>query len=395
MPRDIVILGGTPWDPASNQTSGQMAVALATAGNRVMYVARSTQSSRLRGFSSHLRGFGQRLGSPKAPSFESGLQLVAPNLWYLNLHGPASFLPLSYPEILRRFQLRNLRRVIHTAQTRLSFHEPLLWCYWWFFPEFVHEYAESVFDVVDAYDAYPINAAWPSVNATHARLAMETAASATLTVAVSEALACHYAPASRTLLLKPNGIDTERVGRALLRPLRAKRVSGTVIGYAGGTSSRIDWQLVRGLALGYPDVIFEFHGGEAPNDVELPSNTVFYGFQTYDDILDSIRLFDLAILPFENSEFTRASNFLKLLDYIAMGVPVVGPPLPAVLRLAEQFPDLVYVAGDLFDWSAKIAGALRSRSNEEIPEMSDWSSSKRAAEVLDGLQVAAQQRRRI
>jgi glycosyltransferase involved in cell wall biosynthesis len=376
--RDILILGGTPWDPESNQTSGQMAGALALAGHRVMYVARVRQSSLVRDLAQG------HLTKSKSDSDER-LTLVSPNLWSLELSGVSSALPLSYPETLRRWQLRSVKRQIRWASERLGFEDPLLWCYWWFFPELLSAYATSVFDVVDAHDAYPSNARWPRLNAAQGRLAGRTAANATLTVAVSEALVSKYRQPGRRAVLQPNGIDLARADRALAGRVPEKGTKSWIIGYTGSTATRIDWPLVAELASAFPDATLEFHGGTAPASIVLPGNVVFFGDQPYDDILAAIRTFDVALLPFEDNEFVRASNFLKLLDYASMGVPVVAPPLPAVLDLAAKLPRFVYVAAHLDDWCAQISKARQEKAQLEIPDMSPWSSARRASEVLESI----------
>ncbi len=71
--------------------------------------------------------------------------------------------------------------------------------------------------------------------------------------------------------------------------------------------------------------------------------------------------FDVALIPFRINDLTRAVNPLKLLEYFAMGLPVVSTRLPEVERFQ---PDAV-IADTAEDAAAAIDAILATDSDQK------------------------------
>ena len=65
-----------------------------------------------------------------------------------------------------------------------------------------------------------------------------------------------------------------------------------------------------------------------------------------DRFVSSLEKFDVLLLPYQVSDFTRGIVPAKMFECLAMGRPVIASPLPALTAMKEHF----YVAGDPADW---------------------------------------------
>jgi hypothetical protein len=71
-------------------------------------------------------------------------------------------------------------------------------------------------------------------------------------------------------------------------------------------------------------------------------------------IPEKIRNFDICIMPYVLDSYTVGVNPLKILEYLALGKPVISSPIPAV----KEFPGLVYVATGVGEWRGQPGTAL-------------------------------------
>ena len=104
---------------------------------------------------------------------------------------------------------------------------------------------------------------------------------------------------------------------------------------------------IRALALlsdRYPDLVFLIVGdGKGKQELEalagetgLVDRILFTGKVPYSDVPRYVRVADISILPFPDIVWWRVSSPIKLMEYLAMGTPIVATDIPAHRWVAEQ-----------------------------------------------------------
>ena len=148
---------------------------------------------------------------------------------------------------------------------------------------------------------------------------------------------------ARTFLIK-NGVDLSRYQNITPpsdRVLRNKvEAAGPakIIGYQGGIASWFDFDLMDYVIRKNPDFIFLFAGM-----VDVRSRRDFGRIIHYRNVLHLgtvnpevlpwvLVRFDVGIIPFKINDLIRATNPIKLYEYLAAGKPVVATPMLEVMR---------------------------------------------------------------
>ena len=387
---DIVVIGGTAWDDGVNQPSN-LAVRKLAESHRVLYVYSQRQSSVLRDVVARKESPAAMLGSLRRAS----VTRVDGRLWTCRVHGLLELLPMSYPEPLRRLQLRAVARVVRRGVLELGFDRPVLWFYWWFFPELTTmlDGQAAIYDCVDDHQAYEVNRSRTRLLARSRQLECETVERVDLTYCVSQTLVDKLSSPTRVVAALPNGVDEEFVYRSLSSDETEPDVeclSRPIVGYGGGLQSRIDWDLVAAVALNRPEMTFAFVGDGAPL-LELPPNVAILSGRPYGRMLRAMRSFDVGVIPFGDDEFSRACSPMKLLDYLAVGLPIVATPFPAALEFRQRSPGWITVAGDVEAFALAIDGAMAApkatvkRERERREVLSRSSAAARVARVVEDL----------
>lgn len=122
--------------------------------------------------------------------------------------------------------------------------------------------------------------------------------------------------------------------RTFARPLRPGPappglICGTVtLGFWGQFwKDRVDWYLVKQLALRRPDWQWNFIGHFEPPDAppELPANVHFLGYRHPRRLAAYAAHFDCGVVPYRHDlDLARASNPIKVLEMLACQCPVVA-----------------------------------------------------------------------
>lgn len=181
-------------------------------------------------------------------------------------------------------------------------------------------------------------------------LAMEAelAARADLILAASPTIAARF-PAAKTHVL-PHGVDLGLFGQPAPRP--ADLPDGKVAGYYGTLASWLDFPLIAATARLLPDWRFVFIGPTGsdvtPEDLALLTaepNITLLGPRPHAALPGYARNWTAGLIPFRDNAQIRASNPLKLREYLAAGRPVVATPFPALQPYAEHIAVETTAAG--------------------------------------------------
>lgn len=122
----------------------------------------------------------------------------------------------------------------------------------------------------------------------------------------------------------PNGVRQSVIDNAShLRTAGAvlDREESRIAGYIGHlTDSWFDWPLLLTAAQTLPDVIFEIVGHGMPSGLELPSNVLFLGPKSHDELLEIVSRWKVGLIPFKDIPLTHSVDPNKIYEYFAWGL---------------------------------------------------------------------------
>ena len=171
----------------------------------------------------------------------------------------------------------------------------------------------------------------------------------------TQPLADYYAPYCRDIRLVPNALDPQYWGQLQRAPQPRERLR---VGWAGAAQHLGDLRLVERVVQALADEVDWVFMGMCPDELR-PYIKEFHGFVSYKDYpakLASLDL-DIAIAPLENNPFNACKSNLRLLEYGAMGWPVVCSD---VYPYRTMNPPVVAVPNDEQAWIT----ALRNLIND-------------------------------
>jgi len=181
---------------------------------------------------------------------------------------------------------------------------------------------------------------------------------ADLVTVTSETLANRVEP-SKLLVLK-NAADLKHFERVKPRESGSTPVR---VGYYGAIAHWFDSALVRDCAKAHPEWEFELVGSTLQADLlgldELP-NVVLHGEKDYNAIVEYLSRWDVALIPFKNLPLTRATNPVKVYEYLSAGKPVVATKLPELSLPPVR--DWVRVASGSTEFIAAVESAVGDRT---------------------------------
>jgi glycosyltransferase involved in cell wall biosynthesis len=170
-------------------------------------------------------------------------------------------------------------------------------------------------------------------------------------------------PASGAIQHLPQGVNYEHFAAEGPVDPAVAALPHPRLGFSGTIEPRLDLPILGALADRFPEGSVILVGeprmslgalGERRNVVVLPR-------REYRDLPATLRGFDVGLIPYTLSDWTRAVDPLKLLEYLAAGLPVVSTPLPEVLRHA---PPVLIGGEDGAGFAAATVDAVRQGASE-------------------------------
>jgi glycosyltransferase involved in cell wall biosynthesis len=110
------------------------------------------------------------------------------------------------------------------------------------------------------------------------------------------------------------------------------------LGFVGNIESRLDLEAAAALARG-PGSLTLIGPAKLPQEDEAALRAAgahLEGAVPYEDLPAWLAGFDIAVLPYRRTELVLQSRPLKLLEYLAAGLPVVASDIPAARELAPH-----------------------------------------------------------
>jgi len=194
----------------------------------------------------------------------------------------------------------------------------------------------------------------------------------------------------------PNGVDYAAHATKVDEPADLASIPHPRIGYAGWLKSQLDWRLLLDLVGRHPKWSFVFVGAQhdTHRDIIAPvrelanrPNVYFLGAKSTKELAAYPQYFDVGIMPYRSTAYTKYIYPMKLHEYLASGIPTVGTRL----RSLEAFEDVVALPTSRDQWSAALtdaldpaAGTTASRAaRQNVARRHDWDVLvKRIAEIF-------------
>jgi glycosyltransferase involved in cell wall biosynthesis len=206
---------------------------------------------------------------------------------------------------------------------------------------------------------------------------------------VAQAMA-EYAPEVHVV---PNGCELPGQRIAGPMPAVARDLGRPLLAYVGNLSSRLDLDLVRGVAEARPDwtiaLVGSAHLDRSVMALDALANVHLLGVMPYRQVRDFLAHVDVGLIPHEDNEMTRSMNPLKAFVYASAGVPVVSTPVANL----PDFGELITVARGREEFIEAIAAHLakgRPTVDVEMLRPHSWQARvERVFELIDAELTAA------
>lgn len=169
------------------------------------------------------------------------------------------------------------------------------------------------------------------------------------------------APKGAPQLYLPQGVDFARFhfGRTAKVTVSAmEEIPKPIVGFFGLIAEWVDLNAIKAACNQFPEVSFVLIGDSQVNLSDLldQPNIHYIGFVPYTELPNYARYFDVGIIPFVSNDLTKAVNPLKLLEYFALGLPVIASGLPELRHMEGP----ILLADDANEFCNGIGQILRA-----------------------------------
>lgn len=407
--KDIILLSSIEWDFLW-QHPQEIAVRLAEAGNRVLYVENTgVRSPGLK----DAKRVANRLKLWSGSVFRRGVREVRPNLYVTYPLVLPPFGPLWRRQINRRLLLPVVRR----AARKLGMRDPIVW---------THLPTDTALELIRLLRSpkstvlYYCIADFAQLTPHKAQLQSaekQIVEQSDLVFANSGHLAAHCKQWRDDVHVFPPGVnldafaanekdaneqgqpEVEQGWQAYEHLLRSRMSSEPIIGYVGALNRHVNYKLLLAMARARPLWHWVFVGPLQTDvrDLSRLSNVMLLGQQPHRSLVNYIRFFDVCIVAYLDNAETVTMVPVKINEFLAAGKPVVSTGLPAVNEFNEQHGVLRIAAAKPESFLYAIEQALTETNGEaviakrrRVATLGDWS---RRLEAMSQLVEAEESRR--
>lgn len=299
-----------------------------------------------------------------------GQEAQDPSLWISN----PRMLPYSNLAPIRQANRASVVRTVKAAAREIGFANPILVVTAPNAADYLGAFGErlSVYYCTDDFTQ------WPGAVARQVVVwEEELLRRCDVVMATAESLREKKTRHGRVPLYLSHGVDVEHfAGSEAPIPAAIADLRKPVIGFFGAISPWVDLGLIAAIARSRPEWSVVLIGGADVDVAPLRAcpNVTLLGKVPYADLPAFARGFDVGIIPFVVNELTASVNPLKLLEYLACGLPVVSSDMPEV----RKYIPLVDVAVGAGAFEAAIARSLsedspeRRAARQRVAQQSSW-----------------------
>ena len=199
-------------------------------------------------------------------------------------------------------------------------------------------------------------------------------------------------------LYLPHGVDYEHFAceKTEKVPIEAlEKIKKPIIGFFGTIDTWVDISAIAYLAKRFPQCSFAVIGRSVVSltPFEGLENIHFLGQFPYSVLPQYAHYFDVGLIPFVMNDLTKAVNPLKLMEYYAIGMPVISTRLPDIVDVPGPlyFADTHEEFGDRLDEILHSdLSALRQQA-QEVARQNSW--AVRAESFMQFVDQTVQERR--
>lgn len=179
----------------------------------------------------------------------------------------------------------------------------------------------------------------------------------------------------------PFGVNVSVFKQDVVALPETERLQRPVVGYVGGLHRHVDLDLMERVAREVDGTLLIV--GPVQTDaaqLERLPNVVIAGPQPHARVPGFVRCFDVGIVPYAQTDYTRTVYPTKMNEYLAMGVPVVATDLPEIRAFSEANGGVVEVArsADAFVEAVRASVGARSKVDADrrvaIAHQHSWPS---------------------
>ncbi|MDD5423011.1 MAG: ElyC/SanA/YdcF family protein, partial [Candidatus Omnitrophica bacterium] len=167
-------------------------------------------------------------------------------------------------------------------------------------------------------------------------------------------------------------------------PIDLPAGKGRIVGYVGGLHKWVDFDLLAFLARKNSGDSFVLVGPPQADAAKIKGigNIYTLGQKAASEVPLYIKYFDVCLVPYLITDYTRNVYPTKLNEYLGMGKFVVSTALPEVLEFNRTHNGVVLVGYDKEDFNMKLQGALEqagkdpqgSKARIRESEKNSWTS---------------------
>jgi glycosyltransferase involved in cell wall biosynthesis len=261
-------------------------------------------------------------------------------------------IPLHDSKIVRRINAFFLARKLSKALKKSDFKKPILITSTPIIADLIGQFDEalSIYFCLDDYSLF--SGAFKSIGYLELKLMNKI----DVVFSISEKLLNTRIPKSGNSIFLPQGVDIDHFTITDSKNNNLTESSTKVIGFFGLLSTWVDIDLLVKCAKAYKDYEFLIIGKSEQriDDLVRQPNVNYLGAVPYEKLPGIAKRFDVGLIPFLVNDLTIAVNPIKLIEYFALGIPVVSTSLPEV----KKFKELVFIADNEEKFIEYISNAI-------------------------------------
>lgn len=182
----------------------------------------------------------------------------------------------------------------------------------------------------------------------------------------------------------PQGVNYQHFSAPRDCPAELRDLPRPIVGFAGGVGDAVDVETIHAISRALPNGSVVLVGPVTLDRARLDApNVRLLGPRPYAELPAYVQAFDVGIIPYVENDWTRAVDPLKLLEYLAAGVPIVSSPLPEVMKYAHAVTTAPL--GDAFAAAVRdvVRGGGKARGETARRVASEHSWDRRAERFLE------------